>query len=772
LEGPADETETTWPERHGTAFCALAAACLVGLRLVLFDSRFFRGECIPNHDMSQGLAFFATDLHSLRLGGEIAWWNPFSSTGYAQYYQSFLSPLAPTPHHLTFVVWASVVRLLAWLHVPAPSEYEQYLAFNYLLLPFLTLWALGELMRGLVRHPAAILLAMATYALSSIGIWSSAWFYWQESCTLLFLLATFVHALRRPTVGRIALLGVAVLVQVTSLNYWSAYNALFVAIVLATIACCEPRELARLLRAVVDVVRGRRAGAVAVVLFAATIACWIVLIASIAREQSTAYVRTYASAAPGAAAGTQVVNLGAEETAATRAKPVRTFTIELFNPGIEIALENYPVTNPGGLEPPVHNARYLGAALLPLLALVPFLRWSRATAWVIPAAALVFIVCLVPAPLADVVVRIPFLAKIQHLFYFYTAHWQLLVVVLSACALDAVLAPPEPRLRRRLLLVCSGVAGVAIAALAALPLARAHLPGADVHLGSYVRALGVASISVAAVTWMLIARTERARNAGAVLLLATSVVDLGWYFAHVSAIDQNFTVQYWHVPAPMTADYRARLFAALPDPDTSLGFDAGLADALPIVNDFWPTNRYLLPVGAIDAGRHMDVFGRLDWAQPLALYRESERTSDAPLVLVRDATDAAGRLRWQWLDWSYADFAVRFTAEFPGWLLLRQLYDPLWRFTVDGEDRSAEPANFIGTALRVDGGTHELRMSYRPRARGLYGPASMLLVITVTLLLVMGVGSDASRSAAGGAGRDPVADEAAARGAAGEPASG
>src|SRR5690349_6702676 len=162
LEAPVDER--TWPERHGVAVCALLALCLVGLRVFLFESRVLTGACLPNHDMSQGFAFFATDVQSLRLSGEIAWWNPFSSTGYAQYYQSFLSPLAPTPHHLTFVVWSYVVRLLSWLHVDAPSEYRQYVAFNYLLLPFLTLWALGELMRGIVVHPAAVVLAMATYA--------------------------------------------------------------------------------------------------------------------------------------------------------------------------------------------------------------------------------------------------------------------------------------------------------------------------------------------------------------------------------------------------------------------------------------------------------------------------------------------------------------------------------------------------------------------------------------------------------------------------------
>ena len=743
--------EQGWLDRHGTAFCALAAACLVGVRLLLFESRFFAGECIPNHDMSQGLPFFATNLHGLRLGGELAWWNPFASTGYAQYYQSFFSPLAPTPHHLTFVVWSYAVRLLWWMHVPTASEYVQYLAFDYLLLPFLTLWALGELVRGLVRHAAPVLLAMVTYALSSIGIWNAAWFYWQESCTLLFLLATFVHAARRPSAGRIALLAVAVLVQLSSFNYWSVYNALFVLVVLAAYSCFNPRAVWALLRAAVDVVRRRRSARIAAVMCAVTCVCWSVLIATIAQEQAAAYVRTYAS--PGAAGGgVEVIQLETEESAASRPKGVRTFTIELFNPGIEIALENYPVRRTSGvLEPPVHNARYLGTALLPLLALVPFVRWSRATVWVIPAALVVFVICLAPPPLVALVAGTPFLGKVQHLFYFYTAHWQLLLVVLASCALDGLLATAEPKRRRRLLVVCGIVAGLLLVALAGLPAATAWLPGADAHLGSYVRALVVALISATTLVVVLAARTSRVRVASAALLLIALGVDLGWYFTHVSEIDERFTAQYWGVPAPLPAEYRARLFREMPDPDVAFAFDAGLADALPIVNDFWPMNRYLMPGAAIEAARHMQFFRQLDWTQPLALYRESERASAEPLVLLHDAGDTAERLRWEWLDWGYDDFAFRFTADGPGLLLLRQLYDPLWRYTIDGVERDARAANFIATALHVDGGTHELRMSYRPRARVLYGPACFLLVATVVFLVFASVRSEAvPRSASGG----------------------
>ena len=85
------------PRPHVVVFAAVSAACLVGLRLLLFESCMLDGTCVPNHDMSQGFAFFATSAQSLRLTGEIAWWNPIALSGYAQYYQSFLSPLAPTP---------------------------------------------------------------------------------------------------------------------------------------------------------------------------------------------------------------------------------------------------------------------------------------------------------------------------------------------------------------------------------------------------------------------------------------------------------------------------------------------------------------------------------------------------------------------------------------------------------------------------------------------------------------------------------------------------
>src|SRR5207237_914652 len=123
------------------AFCAGVALLMVFLRCVLFDHRYLTKESLPNHDMSEALPYFLTSMHSLRLSGDIAWWNPADGNGYAQYFQSFLAPVAPTPHHVSHILWGQLICGLARLGVAVP-EYRQYIVINFLLLPFLTFFAL------------------------------------------------------------------------------------------------------------------------------------------------------------------------------------------------------------------------------------------------------------------------------------------------------------------------------------------------------------------------------------------------------------------------------------------------------------------------------------------------------------------------------------------------------------------------------------------------------------------------------------------------------
>src|SRR5262245_41130194 len=115
--------------RSPAAYCLALALLIVAGRLAFFDyAYYFELKYIPNHDMGNGVPFFATNLHSLRTSSEIAWWNPvaYDGHGYAQYYQAFLSPIAPTPHHVVFIVWSKLVQALDAAHIVIP-EYVNYL---------------------------------------------------------------------------------------------------------------------------------------------------------------------------------------------------------------------------------------------------------------------------------------------------------------------------------------------------------------------------------------------------------------------------------------------------------------------------------------------------------------------------------------------------------------------------------------------------------------------------------------------------------------------
>lgn len=210
--------------RSDVAFAIILSVALVGLRVLLFDFHFVKAHMVPNHDMSQAASFFATNMHSIRLSGDLAWWNPATANGYAQYFQSFLSPLAPTPNHIVFILWAEAVKLLSFVRVAIP-EYAQYITFTYILMPFLTFVAGTLFFKQIYENRTVITILMLAYAFSSIGIWNSAWFYFQESFTLFAVLGTSIAFLKKPTQSRLWLFLAAVLMQVCSANYWTVHNS-------------------------------------------------------------------------------------------------------------------------------------------------------------------------------------------------------------------------------------------------------------------------------------------------------------------------------------------------------------------------------------------------------------------------------------------------------------------------------------------------------------------------------------------------------------------
>jgi hypothetical protein len=194
-------------------FCTVVAVLMLIARYISFDKDIWNLVYYPNHDMSQGLTFFTTSLHSIRLSGDLAWWNPLSTNGFAQYYSAFFSPLAPTWGNIVFILWMQVNQVF---HFP---EYLQYLWINYLVFPFLSFFCLSLFLTFLFKQRLVIIFILLINTLSGIGAWNSAWFYFQESFTLFLLLAAIVAALQQPTPRRLLFLLCAGLIQMTSLNY-------------------------------------------------------------------------------------------------------------------------------------------------------------------------------------------------------------------------------------------------------------------------------------------------------------------------------------------------------------------------------------------------------------------------------------------------------------------------------------------------------------------------------------------------------------------------
>ena len=558
------------------AFCCVAACLMVVLRLVSFDYQyFFTLRSIPDHDMYQGASFFATSMHSMRLNGDIVWWNPISNNGYAQYYQSFFSPLAPTSNHIVFIVWAQGVRLLGVLGIAVP-EYFQYLAINYIVFPFLAFLALAAFCMLLFENIAAIFLVLIIYTFSGIGLWNSAWFYFQEPFNLFFLLAAAIAALQRPSLRRLLLLLVAIIVQATSVNYWTIYNFWFVAITLIAYCFVYPNQLSRLCLHIRETLWQYKLYSVILLSVSALVVLlWVALIFSIVDEQSSFYIR--------AAGEFSIVD------AYDRVKELRSFTTELFNPDIYRALESYPSDNP------MHSARYIGVFLLPFLAFIPFYQWQRREKFLIVSAIGILCVCIAPPILLALWASVPFMDKIRHLFYFYTQYWQFIVVLLAVLSFDKLITNKHKiQVEKRFAIVIYGFIAVCAMGLLGYGIFSYLFPVNDHSLQSNLYSLLLIGIVSILMLQFLGHKNNQRSKLFTVLLMVLVITDMTRYFWDVSLSDNKFTIQRWSgVQSTLTASIRSALSNPWPAPDLSQGFDAGLFNNMPISNDFWPSNTYM-----------------------------------------------------------------------------------------------------------------------------------------------------------------------------------
>ncbi len=721
-------------------FWVVLAALMVASRLILFDyGQYFTLKSFPNHDMMQGAPFFTTSMHSVRLTGDIAWWNPSSSNGYAQYYQSFLGPFAPTPGHIVFIVWAQAIRVLGWVGIAIP-EYFQFLTVTYIVLPFLTFLALGMFLSQLYRRRAPVVAVMIFYTFSSLGIWNGAWFFFQESFSMFFLLAMFIGYLRKPSPQRLTLVLAAGLIQLASLNYWTVYNLWFILLVMGGYGAMHPNQLRRAWVRLRVIIRCHpKSVAMLGGLVALTVAVWGVLLGSIAAEQADRYQREGQS-------DSDLVKVDDF----VKATPINMMRVtNILNPD---PYETWK--KPYERAASVHEAIYIGLFLVPFLVLLPFFRWGRRERWMLIVLVGTLIISAAPPMFLMLWDGLPFINSIRHYVSFYPGYFHLLLVMLAAGVFDYLLQGRfKPIELRRFHWIIGGLMGLAAFSL---------VLSSTVNM-SFVT-IGLYTLIPAVLVYQMM-QAPRQRQLFVVLLLIFGFADMSRYFWVVSHVDADFTRQRWDaLPRPLPDDIQAKLEVAWPD--SSAENDIGVFYTyMPIRSDVWLINSYLQNKYLLELPTPIMVTYLVDRSHFLFFYPTSRvifeddpqqiarRIAETPqdfvgwVLLEQSAPTTTptvappnGDYSFEWGDWLYNYFNFDATIPENGWLTIGQLYDPAWEITVDGKEVEPVRANVVTMAIPVTAGEHNIHVEYRPLARKLYWPASLLLEVTLVGLLGVGLG--------------------------------
>jgi hypothetical protein len=718
--------------RSRLRYCLLLALAMLLGRLLFFDYRaFFQYQTVPLHDMYQGAPFFAMNMHAARISGDIAWWNPIANNGYAQYYQSFLSPLAPTPGHITTIVWTQIVRVLAALGYAIP-EYLQFLIVTYIIQPFLAFFAFALFCSLLFRSRAVIALMLFVYTFSNIGLWNSAWYFFQEPFSFWLLIAACIALLQRPTVPRILFLLAAGLIQVASLNYWTLYNLFFFVVLLGAYLWVYPNQYRRLFARVRRFAgRYKPAAALVTVGVLAVVMLWGVLIGSMVVEQS----------------GQNVRRVYTTEDARERMQELRRSTLELFNNNLQRPMQAYDMFNPQ------HNGRYLGAFLIPLLLIVPFYRWTRRERWLVAVAGCMLIIVLAPPFLIALWDAVPLMDMIVHLFYFYSTYWQIMLALLAGVSLEILLTRQlDARERRWIINVLAGTAAAALLALGGLALTSERYPLDDPNLESNLSLVLLVLIMSGALLRLLTRAAQRERTLVTAAILGLALTDLSNYFVSVSTIDQRYTRRRWELPlnSPLPEEVATALRTPWGLPSGEAGFNGDLFRYMPVKNFFWPDNTYMVPT-AIDWLRYYpDVSDRLlngdalvyypeaayvpataetvaQFAAQPSMFDEQVLITGDPAPVSASAGQPGGDFSYTWGDWLYNRFSFHVSIPAQGWLVLRQLPDSNWQLTVNGQTAHTNIANSVSMALHLGAGEYDVQMEYVPLARRLYGIAGVVL---------------------------------------------
>ena len=631
---PGSARHTPW--LNSPAFwCVVGSTIALALRIALFDWSILAAMHFPNHDLSQGAGFFAINLHSIRVEGDIAWWKSNAFNGYAHYYQTFLSPLAPTPSHISFLLVAAAMWTLDRLHFVV-SEYQYYVFTNFVLLVWCAIAGFGWLVSQFSQRPFAIVFSCIVYAFSTIGLWEGSWFYFQEPATFNFLLGSTIALMNGQTRTRASLFLVAVLIQVASINFWTLYNLFFFVVFVGSYVCFFPTKARRALSGLTALPKIATIPTLAVCLL------WIGLIASIGLEQSGRYTRPEVEGFGG---------VGEKYTVETVIKRAQSMKPEhaIVSLGDPVAMFRHADGNP------MHFSRYVGLITLGLMFGLVFLRRDRVVAWLIVTLLGTAYIVFAPSPVVWLWAHIPMMDRIQHVFYFYPHYVAQLVVIMAALSIDAMLG------------------------------------------------------------------RERNFRVAAYICVALATAELSVYFALASRLDRDYTERViWPQMSPMTPAKRKALLTALP-PLSKSTFEGGVSDALPIRTRVFPNNDFLM---------RNEVFA-LRYNAPAL----NEGLIGAPIEFLPSGGER-GPISFVPQNWSYNSFVFEVDAPSAGNLIIRQAPDPAWRINMDNVPTRINPI-FSGLAISIPvlKGHHVIQMDYRPLARHLYWPASVLLGLNIAFLL-------------------------------------
>lgn len=162
----------------------------------------------------------------------------------------------------------------------------------------------------------------------------------------------------------------------------------------------------------------------------------------------------------------------------------------------------------------------------------------------------------------------------------------------------------------------------------------------------------------------------------------------------------------------------------------------------------WPKNYYLEHSSVVkfwpnepmyQARQHLYEFIFID-PTPFDFVPEEEILSD--VVTLYDLSyfySSEHKVKFKFVEWNYNGFKFEIESPQDGHLLIRQIYDPLWKITLDGNE--IEPQSALHGAMimiPISSGVHEITMEYWPLARYLYWPAAILLEISL-IILVLGI---------------------------------